>query len=161
MLRFIIILLLGVVAHGKWNITSVLLLISFILLFFKYHIWFILLIHKRENYLIYTETCADEPEAIVGGTPAAPGEFPYQCSMNMNNQHFCGCSILSATKILTAAHCVESGKSPFQIRIRTGSIYSQSGNTHAVKSIVMHPEYQSGAWYSWNNDIAVITVSFI
>lgn len=105
------------------------------------------------------QALADEPEAIVGGTNADLGEFPYQCGMSRYGSHFCGCSILSATKILTAAHCVEDGVRPSEIVIRTGSLDNKSGRLHNVVSIVMHPNYLSGAKNAWVNDIAVITLA--
>lgn len=43
---------------------------------------------------------------IVGGVNAIQGQAPYQCSMQLNGRHFCGCSILNANWILTAGHCV-------------------------------------------------------
>lgn len=43
---------------------------------------------------------------IVGGTNAPDGLAPYQCSMQLNGRHFCGCAIISSDWILTAAHCL-------------------------------------------------------
>ncbi|KAM0734246.1 Chymotrypsin-1 [Formica fusca] len=106
------------------------------------------------------QTFADEPEAIVGGTPAALGEFPWQCSLNLNGQHFCGGSIISSTKILTAAHCLHgSVKPPYNnFRILCGTIDPTRGQFYAVQSIRVHPNYMDGARYAWANDIAVITL---
>lgn len=44
---------------------------------------------------------------IVGGKDAAEGEAPYQCSLQLGKLgHLCGCAIVSAEYILTAAHCL-------------------------------------------------------
>ncbi|XP_077564662.1 trypsin-1-like [Haemaphysalis longicornis] len=43
---------------------------------------------------------------IVGGRDALPGEFPWQVSLVWRGQQFCGGSLLSATEVITAAHCV-------------------------------------------------------
>ena len=47
---------------------------------------------------------------IVGGHDAAPGEFPYQLSLQTNSfgqwRHFCGASIYDATTAVCAGHCV-------------------------------------------------------
>ncbi|XP_029668054.1 chymotrypsin-1-like [Formica exsecta] len=104
------------------------------------------------------QSFADEPEAIVGGTPAALGEFPWQCSLNLNGQHMCGGSIIAPTKILTAAHCVSSIINANSLRIVTGTIDSSRGQFHAVRSIRIHPNYMDGARYAWANDVAVITL---
>lgn len=106
----------------------------------------------------FTETFADEPEAIVGGTSAALGEFPWQVSLQtLNGAHFCGGSIVAPTKILTAAHCVESGTLNFIVR--TGSIDYTKGQIHAVKAVRIHPYYKGQPQTSWAYDAAVVTVS--
>lgn len=44
---------------------------------------------------------------IVGGIDAKPGDAPFQCSLQINGNHFCGCAILSKNWIVTASHCIE------------------------------------------------------
>nr|XP_012215858.1 PREDICTED: transmembrane protease serine 9-like [Linepithema humile] len=107
------------------------------------------------------QTFADEPEAIVGGTPAAPNEFPWQCSLQQNGQHICGCSIIGPKKILTAAHCVKDIFYPpySDCSIKTGSINVKQGQSHTVKSIRIHPQYVDSVLESWVNDVAVITLN--
>lgn len=122
------------------------------------------IIHQSHDRLHwFTEAFADEPEAIVGGQRAAPGEFPWQCSLTVNGQHICGCSILSETKILTAAHCLQGIVQPpyNNLRVLTGNININQGDSHAVQKAVIHPNYKPSAAFLWDNDIAVITVSHI
>lgn len=45
---------------------------------------------------------------IIGGMEAGEGEFPWQVSIQVANQHMCGGAILSSWWILTAAHCLNS-----------------------------------------------------
>lgn len=111
------------------------------------------------HILRFTESFADEPEAIVGGTPAALGEFPWQVSLNYQNSHVCGGSIIAPTKILTAAHCVDFIKNANSLRIVTGTIDSSRGQFHAVRSIRIHPNYDGQQRSAWQYDVAVITVS--
>jgi len=42
---------------------------------------------------------------IIGGTEAYPHSWPWQCSLQLSNKHICGCSIVSRTWVITAAHC--------------------------------------------------------
>ncbi|EEC00633.1 serine-type enodpeptidase, putative [Ixodes scapularis] len=43
---------------------------------------------------------------IVGGSDAAPLEFPWQISLRVFGQLICGGSIINKQYILTAAHCI-------------------------------------------------------
>ncbi|XP_070154800.1 chymotrypsin-1-like [Polyergus mexicanus] len=104
------------------------------------------------------QSFADEPEAIVGGTPAALGEFPWQISLNYQSSHVCGGSIISPTKILTAAHCVDFITNVNNLKIVTGTIDSSRGQFHAVRSIRKHPNYDGLQRSAWKNDVAVITL---
>ncbi|XP_018400105.1 PREDICTED: serine protease 48-like, partial [Cyphomyrmex costatus] len=99
-----------------------------------------------------------EPEAIVGGQNAIPGEFPHQVSLRYNDNHVCGGSIISQTKILTAAHCVTVPKPPYNdFKVATGSISITGGQLHNVKKITVHPQFSNSYEDAWINDIAVIT----
>ncbi|KAL0109933.1 hypothetical protein PUN28_013524 [Cardiocondyla obscurior] len=106
------------------------------------------------------QTLAEEPEAIVGGTPAKLGDFPHQCSLRSSGSHVCGCSIIDSTKILTAAHCVDGIATPpyNNYKVATGSIDIKGGELHDVKTARVHPQYTGRSTDAWNNDIAVITL---
>ncbi|XP_029159964.1 chymotrypsin-1-like, partial [Nylanderia fulva] len=106
------------------------------------------------------ETFADEPSvAIFGGTPAAPGEFPWQCSLNYYGEHRCGCSIIGSTKILTTASCVFNLKLPNNdFFVRTGTIDSIRGDVYFAQNITIHPNF-TGKVSGMQDDIAVITLA--
>lgn len=84
---------------------------------------------------------AENHQAIVGGTAAQINNFPWQVSLQGQGQHFCGGSIISATWILTAAHCVAEG-APEKIVAGISKIsQSGSGQTRLVKRVISYPGY--------------------
>jgi len=100
---------------------------------------------------------------IVGGTPAAVGEFPHQLSQERLGgawSHSCGSSLLGASRTLTAAHCVD-GASVTILRVIAG-LHDRSQPTGAVyanvASYTMHPQYNQGT-ETFNNDIGTITTA--
>ncbi|XP_036145777.1 chymotrypsin-1-like [Monomorium pharaonis] len=107
------------------------------------------------------QTFAEEPEAIVGGKPAEPGEFPHQVSLRLDGSHICGGSIIGRQKVLTAAHCVHGlAYYPYRnFKVATGSIDRYGGHLHAVSNVVVHPDYSDQAEDAWKNDVAVITLA--
>lgn len=57
--------------------------------------------------LLASSTRAISPESrILGGDEAAHDATPHAVSLRIDNAHVCGASILSETKLLTAAHCL-------------------------------------------------------
>jgi secreted trypsin-like serine protease len=49
----------------------------------------------------------DNNGRIVGGSDDVIENIPWQISLQWNQQHICGGSILNVNTILSAAHCVE------------------------------------------------------
>ncbi|XP_013110296.2 serine protease SP24D-like [Stomoxys calcitrans] len=97
---------------------------------------------------------------IVGGSNAIQGQFPYQVSLRIENNHICGGSIISYNYIVTAAHCVVQGNPPKQVdphslTIYAGSNYINSGGlVLKVAEVKVHPSYKGG-----NNDIALLKLT--
>lgn len=94
--------------------------------------------------------------AIVNGTPTEVSSAPWQVSLQDGQGSYCGGSIIDATTIVTAAHCVE-GEGPAGTTIRAGvtNSNSTSGQDVDVVSITPHPDYAQ----SEVGDIAVIKLS--
>ncbi|GAB0098079.1 trypsin [Sergentomyia squamirostris] len=68
---------------------------------------------------------------IVGGVPVAIQDYPYQVSVQKNDRHICGGSVISSYFVLTAAHCTNNFLSSVLKRysVRVGSTYQNSGGT--------------------------------
>jgi len=91
---------------------------------------------------------------IVGGNNTTIEEYPWQISMTNFGSHRCGGSILTTTKIITAAHCVR-GVLVDNVQIRAGSTFRTSGGvTIPVRRIIEHEDYNVPIYF--DNDIALM-----
>ncbi|KAH7348225.1 trypsin [Pyrenochaeta sp. MPI-SDFR-AT-0127] len=95
-------------------------------------------------------------EDIVGGEPAAAGNFPFIVSLQRNGAHFCGGSLLNANTVVTAAHCV-AGQSASALRVRAGSLNRNSGGTlSSVSAIRSNPSYTAS---TYDGDVAILKLA--
>lgn len=109
-------------------------------------------LHVLSTALLSIAGSAIAEEAIIGGSQAAKGEFPYQVSVQTSS-HKCGGSIIDKDHILTAAHCVD-GLSANRLRIRAGSNqHGSGGKLVKVAKVTQHSEYDAK---TIKNDIAVL-----
>ena len=94
---------------------------------------------------------------IVGGTAVGSAStYPFIANLQESGSFICGGTILSTTKILTAAHCAVDG-SASQFRFRVGSLNYNSGGTLAsVSKVAVHPKYDAD---TVDYDVAVMTLS--
>ncbi|HCT76755.1 MAG TPA: hypothetical protein DGG94_15960 [Micromonosporaceae bacterium] len=76
---------------------------------------------------------------VVGGTPAAQGEFPWMVRLSMG----CGGALYTPTLILTAAHCVGSTGNNTSITITQGAVDLQDPNrtTRQSNYVLRAPGY--------------------
>jgi uncharacterized protein (TIGR03382 family) len=84
---------------------------------------------------------SDEYQGIVGGTTAEITAAPWQVSLQTQNQHFCGGSIISPTWIVTAAHCVAEGAPQRIVAGVSRTSLSAQGQIRQVKRVIMYPGY--------------------
>ncbi|XP_017870423.1 PREDICTED: serine protease SP24D [Drosophila arizonae] len=85
---------------------------------------------------------------IVGGRRASAGQFGHQVSLRYFGHHICGGSIISASYVLTAAHCVQFGQDvtdPSRLAVQAGSLRLNSYAVYVdVAAIKVHPQYLNG-----------------
>ena len=90
---------------------------------------------------------------IVGGNPTTIEQFPWQVSMQRFGGHRCGAVILSANRMLSAAHCTNI-ITLVGLAVRAGSSQSQSGGQLLnVDRVVNHPQFNQ---FTLDNDICVL-----
>jgi len=96
-------------------------------------------------------------DRIVGGVNATDGQAPYQCSLQQNGRHFCGCAIIEEQWILSAAHCLVIGINGVQILVGTNDLKS-GGVRYTPKKYIIHENYGKP---NFANDIGLIQVDKI
>ncbi|XP_046643346.1 trypsin-1-like isoform X1 [Daphnia pulicaria] len=112
---------------------------------------------------------SNEEMRMVGSDVAQRNQYPYMVSLGRKNNDrihkFCGGSLISWNKILTAAHCVTEGKSthpkdPKNMIVLLG-VHELSGKrndaqlSRNVVKIKIHEKYNPKHWF---NDIAILTL---
>ncbi len=94
--------------------------------------------------------------AIVNGEPVSIDTAPWQVSLQTTDGHFCGGSLIDATTVVSAAHCLE-GETAAGIFVRAGVTDSRdgSGQDIDVDSFTAHPAYAQNEL----GDIAVLNLA--
>ena len=95
---------------------------------------------------------------IIGGTEALPGSWPSQAALLNSSQpdpnlaQFCGGTLIAASWVLTAAHCVDFLISPSQLNVAIG-INDLNAVTPAdrkpVSLIEIHPDWDEDT-FEWD-----------
>jgi trypsin len=79
---------------------------------------------------------------IVGGEEAVRGEFPFMVSLQDENGHFCGGSLIAKDWVLTAAHCVAGGApDAIYLGLHEHSV-TQGAEVFRAAQVIQHPQYQ-------------------
>jgi secreted trypsin-like serine protease len=99
---------------------------------------------------------------IAGGEPAKNNTWGWMVSLQLNNSHICGASLLTPEYAITASHCVvDNLNDTSTLSILAGTNYlndvsSPTIQRRTVTQIMSHPNYDHT---SFVNDIAIIRFS--
>jgi trypsin len=101
---------------------------------------------------------ASSSARIVGGTRASTATYPFAVFLTTpDNFQFCGGTLVSQDKVITAAHCAK-GQQPEEVFVVAGRDDKQATTTGVsvpVKSIWVHPKYTDALV---GYDVAVLTL---
>ncbi|XP_045041612.2 transmembrane protease serine 11A isoform X2 [Desmodus rotundus] len=93
---------------------------------------------------------------IMSGDIAAKAAWPWQASLQRDNVHQCGATLISNTWLVTAAHCFKNNANPRQWTVSFGTTINPPLMKRNVKRIIVHERYHSPAR---EYDIAVVQFS--
>ena len=86
--------------------------------------------------------------AVVGGSAAAEGEFPFMAALTDGSGfQFCGGSVIGANWVLTAAHCVPDADASdlYVVTGRTNLADTSRGQVIKVDQVFVNPKYANSA----------------
>ncbi|MGX1915739.1 S1 family peptidase [Streptomyces phaeochromogenes] len=108
--------------------------------------------------LLGATTASAAPQPIVGGSTTTAAAYPYVMQITDSSQNqFCGGTLVSATKVVTAAHCMVD-ETTSSVRVVGGRTYRNgtNGTVSRVSNIWIHPSYVDA---EQGDDVAVLTLS--
>eukprot|EP00578_Thalassiosira_sp_NH16_P026271 CAMPEP_0181100722 /NCGR_PEP_ID=MMETSP1071-20121207/13349_1 /TAXON_ID=35127 /ORGANISM="Thalassiosira sp., Strain NH16" /LENGTH=370 /DNA_ID=CAMNT_0023183479 /DNA_START=83 /DNA_END=1195 /DNA_ORIENTATION=+ len=83
---------------------------------------------------------AEKSTRIIGGSQAGRREYPFAVSLQDNQGHFCGGSLILPDVVLTAAHCKGGNYNIIAGRLNLGQ---SGGQVRRKQEEVPHPNYNS------------------
>ena len=99
-----------------------------------------------------------ESQAIFGGAPAKDSA-PWLVNLDVPTDSVCTGTLISRSRVLTAAHCVLDNKGHVINGIKAGAgsdyLYDLSWQKLTKAQIVVHPGWKAGA-KGWLNDLAIL-----
>ncbi|GAB3275551.1 S1 family peptidase [Parasphingorhabdus pacifica] len=110
------------------------------------------------------ESGARSQARVLGGAESSTAEAPWTVALiGETGAHFCGGTLVSATKVVTAAHCTVDPRTgetrdPESLQAVAGrtDLRTNEGFVGDVERVWVHPEYTD---FSQGEDLAVLTLA--
>nr|XP_037859979.1 serine protease 44-like isoform X2 [Chlorocebus sabaeus]XP_037859980.1 serine protease 44-like isoform X2 [Chlorocebus sabaeus] len=106
----------------------------------------------------FSQACGHRVSRIIGGLPALNRKWPWQVSLQTQDKHLCGASLIDRRWVLTAAHCVFSD---LEYKVKLGDTNLNAGSENAlvipVKDIIFPSNFD---FASLTNDIALALLAY-
>jgi trypsin len=101
-----------------------------------------------------TEDVSEGADEIVGGTVAKPNAWPGTVAVYYGSLQGCGGSLVDASWVVTAAHCIDTGPVGGITKIVIGrqKLSSSAGETRTVDRVIRHEGFNENL----DNDIALL-----
>ncbi|XP_058822430.1 trypsin 3A1-like [Topomyia yanbarensis] len=107
---------------------------------------------------IASKTVSGGDWRIINGRNGSIEEIPHIVSIQRNDTHWCGGTILTTYWILSAARCVPNiDVSELTALVGQTSQRSKSNSVHTISNYLSHPDYSANRHH--DNDIAVVKLS--
>ncbi|KAM5291943.1 serine protease 44-like [Ctenodactylus gundi] len=91
---------------------------------------------------LFPRACGTSSVRIVGGRPAAEGKWPWQVSLQVQDRHICGGTLITNRWVMTAAHCIY-GHLEYTVKLGDTDVRHQARTAVSVSvlDVVIHKDY--------------------